>query len=110
MTQYRIIVTPDASDDLYELRSYIADVLCAPDTALSYIRAVRKEIAALSEMPARYRPVDDEPWHSRGIRKLLVKNSCVYYRIDDAARIVYILNIIYAARDQLRALSAMKID
>ena len=58
MTQYRIIVTPDASDDLYELRSYIADVLCAPDTALSYIRAVRKEIAALSEMPARYRPVD----------------------------------------------------
>ena len=110
MTQYRIIVTPDASDDLYELRSYIADVLCAPDTALSYIRAVRKEIAALSEMPARYRPVDGEPWHSRGIRKLLVKNSFVYYRIDEAARIVYILNIIYAARDQLRALSAMKID
>ena len=110
MTQYRIIVTPDASDDLYELRSYIADVLCAPDTALSYIRAVRKEIAALSEMPARYRPVDDEPWHSRGIRKLLVKNSFAYYRIDEAARIVYILNIIYAARDQLRALSAMKID
>ena len=110
MTQYRIIVTPDASDDLYELRSYIADVLCAPDTALSYIRAVRKEIAALSEMPARYRPVDDEPWHSLGIRKFLVKNSFVYYRIDEAAGMVYILNIIYAARDQLRALSAMKID
>ena len=110
MTQYRIIVTPDASDDLYELRSYIADVLCAPDTALSYIRAVRKEIAALSEMPARYRPVDDKPWHSRGIRKFLVKNSFVYYRIDEAAGMVYILNIIYAARDQLRALSEMKID
>ena len=110
MTQYRIIVTPDASDDLYELRSYIADVLCAPDTALSYIRAVRKEIAALSEMPARYRPVDDEPWHSRGIRKFLVKNSFVYYRIDEAAGTVYILNIIYAARDQLRALSEMKLD
>ena len=78
MTQYRIIVTPDAVDDMVELRNYIADVLCAPDTALSYIRAVRKEIAALSEMPARYRPVDDEPWHSRGIWKLLVKNSFVY--------------------------------
>ena len=78
MKQYQIIVTPDAVDDMVELRNYIADVLCAPNTALSYIRAVRKEIAALSEMPARYRPVDDEPWHSRGIRKFLVKNSFVY--------------------------------
>ena len=40
MTQYRIIVTPDATDDLRELRNYIADVLCATDTALAYIRAV----------------------------------------------------------------------
>ena len=110
MTQYRIIVTPDAVDDMVELRNYIAEVLCAPNTALSYIRAVRKEIASLSEMPARYKPVDDEPWHSRGIRKFLVKNSFVYYRIDEEAWTVYILNIIYTARDQLRALSEMKLD
>jgi toxin ParE1/3/4 len=110
MTQYRIIVTPDAVDDMVELRNYIAEVLCAPNTALSYIRAVRKEIASLSEMPARYKPVDDEPWHSRGIRKFLVKNSFVYYRIDEETGTVYILNIIYSARDQLRALSEMKLD
>ena len=47
MTQYRIIVTPDAADDMVELRNYIAEVLCAPNTALSYIRAVRKELASL---------------------------------------------------------------
>ena len=105
MGSYRIIMTPDATDDLRELRNHIADVLCAPDTALAYIRAVRKEIAALSEMPARYRPVDDEPWHSRGIRRFLVKNSFVYYRIDEAAKTVYVLNVIYAKRDQLRVLS-----
>ena len=110
MTQYRIIVTPDAADDMVELRNYIAEVLCAPNTALSYIRAIRKEIASLSEMPAQYKPVDDEPWHSRGIRKFLVKNSFVYYRIDEEAETVYILNIIYAARDQLRTLSEMKLD
>lgn len=110
MTQYRIIVTPDAADDMVELRNYISEVLCAPNTALSYIRAVRKEIASLSEMPARYKPVDDEPWHSRGIRKFLVKNSFVYFRIDEEAGTVYILNIIYASRDQLRALSEMKLD
>lgn len=110
MKQYQIIVTPDATDDMVELRNYIAEVLCAPNTALSYIRAIRKEIASLTEMPARYKPVDDEPWHSRGIRKFLVKNSFVYYRIDEKAGTVYILNIIYTARDQLRALSEMKLD
>ena len=110
MDSYSVIMTPDAIDDITELRNYIADVLGAPDTALAYIRAVRREIGSLSELPARYQPVTDEPWHSRGIRRLLVKNSFVYYRIDESTRKVYIMNIIYARRDQLRAMVGMKID
>ena len=61
MDSYKIIITPDAEEDLFELRNYIADVLLARDTARNYIRTIRKEIATLSEMPARYKPVDDEP-------------------------------------------------
>lgn len=110
MDSYAIIMTSDAINDVTDLRNYIADVLGAPDTALAYIRTVRKEIGSLSEMPERYKPVDDEPWHSRGIRRLLVKNSFIYYRIDESTRKVYILNIIYARRDQLRAMAGMKID
>lgn len=64
----------------------------------------------LSELPARYKPVDDEPWHSRGIRRIIVNNFFVYYRIDEEGRRVYILNVIYARRDQLRVLEQMNID
>ena len=110
MTSYKIIVTPDAEDDLVELRNYIAGVLLANDTATNYIRTIRNEIGSLSEMPEKYKSVDDEPWHSRGIRKFLVKNFFVYYRIDDTNKKVYILNVIYARRDQLRALEQMNID
>ena len=110
MTSYKIIVTPDAEDDLVELRNYIAGVLLAHNTAINYIRTIRNEIGSLSEMPEKYKPVDDEPWHSRGIRKFLVKNFFVYYRIDDTHKKVYILNVIYARRDQLRALEQMNID
>jgi toxin ParE1/3/4 len=39
-----------------------------------------------------------------------VKNFFVYYRIDDTHKKVYILNVIYARRDQLRALEQMNID
>lgn len=110
MDSYEIIMTPDAAADLAELRDYITDVLLVPDTAISYIRAIRERISSLSEMPSRIRPVDDEPWHSRGIRKIMAKNFYVYYRIDEAAKRVYILNIIYKSRDQLRHLARMKLD
>ena len=110
MDSYKIIITPDAEEDLVELRNYIADVLLARDTARNYIRTIRKEIATLSEMPARYKPVDDEPWHSRGIRRIMANNFFVYYRIDEDRKLVYILNVIYARRDQLRMLGQMNID
>ena len=77
---------------------------------LSYIRAIRTEISTLSEMPDHIKPVDDEPWHSRGVRKIIAKNFYVYYRIDTEASRVYILNIIYNKRDQLRQLTQMKLD
>ena len=110
MNSYKIIITPDAEEDLVELRNYIADVLLARDTARNYIRTIRKEIGSLSELPARYKPVDDEPWHSRGVRRIIVNNFFVYYRIDEEHKRVYILNVIYARRDQLRVLEQMNID
>ena len=110
MDAYKIIITPDAEKDLVELRNYIADVLLARDTARNYIRTIRKEIGSLSELPARYKPVDDEPWHSRGVRRIIVNNFFVYYRIDEEHKRVYILKVIYARRDQLRVLEQMSID
>ena len=109
MEPYDIIITPDAEANLLELRNYIANVLLAPDTALSYIKAIRKEIATLSIMPGRIKPVDEEPWHSRGLRKIIVKNFYVYFRIDDPAKRVYILNVIYNKRDQLKQMAKIKI-
>lgn len=110
IASYQITVTPDAEADLSELRDYIANVLRSPETARSYLHHLRKEIGSLSEMPARIKAVDEEPWHSRGIRKLIVKDFLVYFRIVEEEKMVYILNVIYARRDQLRILEQMKID
>lgn len=82
MDSYEIIIAPDAEADLFELHDYIAGVLLAPDTALTYLKAIRAEIATLAEMPGRIKPVDEEPWHSRGLRKIIVKNFYVFFRID----------------------------
>ena len=107
MDSFDIIITPAAEADLIELRNYIADVLLAPDTALSYIRSIRKEIATLSEMPDRIKPVDEEPWHSRGLRKIIAENFYIYLRIDEITNRVYILDVIYSKRDQLKMMAQM---
>lgn len=107
MNRYEVVLTPDAVSDLVELRDYIARVLLAPDTALRYTRAIREEIAALETMPARFALLPDEPWRSRGIRRMTVKNFLVYYRVDEDALRVFVLNVIYARRDQLKVLSEL---
>lgn len=104
MNHYKVIMTDDAVNDLEELCYYIANELKAPQTALSYLQTIRTGIEGLQHMPERTKTVDDEPWHSRGIRKILIKNSFVYYWINNETLSVYILNIIYTRRDQLNAL------
>lgn len=83
MDLYEIVMTYDAKNDLLEVRDYISDVLSVPDIAKKYISVVKNEISKLSVMPKRNRLIDNEPWKSRGLRRILVKNFFVYYRVDD---------------------------
>lgn len=110
MDSYEIIITPDAETDLLEIRDYIAYTLSVPDVALKYIRAIRAEIQKLSYMASSLAPVEREPWHSRGVRKIIARNFYIYYRPDDSTGRVYVLNVIYQKRDQLRALKHMDLN
>ena len=110
MDSYQVIMTQDAADDLVELRDYIAYSLYARDTALMYIKAIREEIGSLSVMPGRNALIADEPWRSRGIRRTIVKNFYIYYRINEKSKSVYVLNVIYARRDQLKTLASTRND
>ena len=108
--EWQTIMTPDATANLTELRDYIANTLLAPETALRYIRSIHEAINGLKSFPDRNAAVTQEPWHSLGIRKLIVKNFHVYYRVDAEKHLVYILNIIYGKRDQLHALLQMNLN
>lgn len=110
MKSYELIITPDAEADLYEIRNYIAYTLNVPEVALDYIRALRKEMNKLTYMASMFAPIELEPYHSKGVRKITAKNFYIYYLPDDASGRVYILNIVYTKRDQLRALKNMNTD
>ena len=79
MDEYKIIITPDAETDLNELDDYISFYLMAPDIAISCIRYIRSKIAGLRKALKRYTLIEDEPWHSRGIRRMNAKNFAVFF-------------------------------
>ena len=105
MDEFQVIITPDAQADLNELDDYITYTLLSPDTAIAYIRNIKRELLSLQRAPKRCKLVDEEPWHSRGIRRLNAKGFAVFYRVLDQSREAFILNVLYQRRDLMRILA-----
>ena len=53
---------------------------------------------------------EEEPWHSRGVHKLPVKNYLVYFWVDEETKKVQVFGIIYGRRDQRHQLSNLDMN
>ena len=104
---YSVKLTPHAIVQIQETIAYISKVLLVPETATAWADYLQKEIATLDSMPARYPLTEEEPWRSKGVRKMPVKNFIVYYLIDEGQKTVWITTVVYGRRDQLNALKNM---
>ena len=101
---YDVKVTGQALSQMGEIVDYISHVLCAPEAAYNLLERLEKEITDLSEMPGKFRLIDEEPWKSEGVRKLVVNNFIVYYWIDEENTRVQVFAVIYEKRDQIEQL------
>ena len=106
--EYAVNIGEQAETQLSELYHYIRDTLQAPKAAGDMLDLLDKEIRSLSRFPKRYALTEEEPWHSMGVRRIIVKNYLVYYLVDDAARAVDVTAIIYGGRDQKKQLAKME--
>lgn len=107
---YTVKITSQAEDQIQETIYYIAHELKAPDAALHLLDMLEDSIASLSHYPQRAALISEEPWHTKGIRRLPVKNFLIYFWIDDANMKVQVTALIYGKRDQLHQLSQMNIE
>lgn len=101
---YHVKVTEQAEEHLREIVRYITVQLKAPETALHFLDAFEQEVLSLSQFPGRFALVDEEPWHSQGVHKMILKNFLVYFLIDETVKKVQIFAVIYGGRDQGRQL------
>lgn len=104
---YQVMLTPQAIEQLQQTVLYIAQTLQQPQTAKRWADLIYKEIAGLNFMPSRYPLTDEEPWRTKGIHKLTVKNFLVYYLVEEETKTVSVTAVVYGRRDQLAALGSM---
>lgn len=106
--EYHVRITAQAQEQMRDIRDYIANELLAPEAAKNMLMLLAAEMAALSRMPKRIKLIDEEPWHSEGVRVKAVKNYLVYFWINDAEMTVQVFAVIYAKRNQINILSQLE--
>ncbi len=103
--RYDIFYAAKARDDLEEIYEYIAFNLQEPLTAEKLYETIIVAVHTLEYFPIRNALYENEPWRSRGLRKLLVKNFLVLYTLNEENNEVNIIRIMYGARDLEKHLS-----
>lgn len=110
MERYQIKITVQVWEHLRLIRDYIARELMAPETAKRMIALLRQEISSLSQMPERFKLIDEMPWREMGFRKSRVKNYYDYFWIYEEKKEVQVIAVIYVHRNQARQLMAVDMD
>jgi len=98
MKKWDVQMSGPSENDLDDIYRYIADTLFEPTVAWRQIERIRKAVFSLDQMPERGSLFPDEPWKSRGLRRLFADNYCILYKINDATNTVDVIAILYSKR------------
>lgn len=107
MKQYTVKVTKIAYGHMQEIVKYISGELFAPDAVSRLLDEFQNSIEGLAEMPERYSLVDEEPWRTEGMRKIVVKNFLIYFWIYEHNMKVQVTGVIFGRRDQVAQLAKL---
>ena len=102
MKKYNIEYSLDAKQDLIEIKQYIKYNLQGPEIAQKLILKIRKEISTLKNNPEIYTIIDDDIIKKLEIRKLMIDNYIVFYRIKNNN--IQIVRIMYGRRNWINLL------
>ena len=105
--EYEVKVTRQALEQMRAIVHYISYDLIAPEAAENLLNDLKSAIMKLAVLPKKHSLIDEEPWRSEGVRKIVVKNFLVYYWVDDEYNRVQVTAVIYSKRDQIKQLKNM---
>jgi len=93
LNKYSIKYSEDAKQDLIEIKRYIKYNLKEPNTAEKNVSKIKETIKKLKDSADIYKIIDDDFIKKLEIRKIMIDNYIIFYRIkDETVEIVRIMN------------------
>ena len=104
MSKYRIEFSKEAREDLRDVVKYIKATLQEPNIAMRLSNKIKKNIYKLSENPKIYSIIDDDFIRKLELRKIVVDNYLIFYKVIDGENKVQIVRIMYGRRNWMKLL------
>ncbi len=99
---YKLKISPEAKNDLAEIKDYISQELYNPQAAVNLVSKVTKKLRVLSEHPGIGAPLASVVDIQTDYRFLVCADYLIFYRYED--EIVFVSRILYGRRDFVRIL------
>lgn len=99
---YKLKISPEAKDDLAEIKGYISQEICNQQAAVNLVSKITKRIRGLLEHPGIGAPLSCVVDIQTDYRFLIYANYLIFYRYEDG--IVFVLRILYGRRDYIHIL------
>ena len=96
-TKYQVKITSIASNDLYEIYSYIAETLFAETSAKNLMREIDNAITSLNEMPYRYSLSLDKTLRGKGYRRVVIKSYVILFQVNEKDKIVTVVRVFHSS-------------
>ena len=96
---FKVVIESTAEQDLVDILSYIAYTLKEPIIAKRIYLSIREKLQSLEHMPCRHAIIDEEPYTTMEVRKILVENYIAFYFVNNSDQTVHVFRILYNRRN-----------
>ena len=104
----KINFTPDALEDLKEIKKYITDELCSVESAINTIVKITKRIRQLADFPESGAPLSSIINLEVPYRFLVCGNYTAFYKVE--ADEVHVVRVLYGRRNFMQILFGREFD
>lgn len=98
----KLKISPEAKNDLAEIKDYISQELCNPQAAVNLASKITRKIRGLSEHPGIGASLSSIMDIQTDYRFLVCTNYLILYRYEDET--VFVSRILYGKRDYMHIL------
>lgn len=95
MNKYKIQFSKNAKDDLDEIYIYIKYKLKEPNIAKKIVKEIRDGIFKLIDFPKVNLLIDDNIIKKMELRRIIIKNYIVFYKVEDLDKEIQIVRILH---------------